>query len=125
MTRWDMAGPRWWTSVEGRPSYRGPASVPVISPPSACRQRSPLLTTPQSAPASRRHRRSPGVDHRVGDERVDLGARVLRLRVVRPLLGAYEPGVLADMRVLPCSQVEKTMGAVTSRLLQRRRLDVL
>src|SRR3954469_14752601 len=48
MTGSDTAGPRWWTSVRGRPSYRGPASVPDISPPSACRQRSPLLTTPQS-----------------------------------------------------------------------------
>src|SRR3954469_344197 len=47
MTGSDTAGPRWWTSVRGRPSYRGPASVPDISPPSACRQRSPLLTTPQ------------------------------------------------------------------------------
>src|SRR3954453_4401721 len=28
----------------------GPASVPVISPPSACRQRSPLLTTPHWVP---------------------------------------------------------------------------
>src|SRR3954447_129349 len=46
MTGSDTAGPRWWTSVRGRPSYRGPASVPDISPPSACRQRSPLLTTP-------------------------------------------------------------------------------
>src|SRR3954462_3916668 len=37
------------TSVEGRPSYRGPASVRVIPPSSACRQRLPLLTTPQWA----------------------------------------------------------------------------
>src|SRR4051795_5128560 len=47
MTGSDTAGPRWWTSVEGRPSYRGPAPVPVIPPSSACRQRPPLLTTPQ------------------------------------------------------------------------------
>src|SRR3982751_7006792 len=46
MTGSDTAGPRWWTSVRGRPSYRGPASVPVIPPSSACRQRTPLLTTP-------------------------------------------------------------------------------
>src|SRR3954468_11408454 len=47
MTGSDTAGPRWWTSVEGRPSYRGPAPVPVIPPSSACRQPPPLLTTPQ------------------------------------------------------------------------------
>src|SRR3954470_17273952 len=42
-----MAGPRWWTSVRGRPSYRGPAPLWGIPSSSACRQRSPLLTTPQ------------------------------------------------------------------------------
>ena len=36
------------TSVRGRPPYRGPASVSVIPPSSACRQPSPLLTKPQS-----------------------------------------------------------------------------
>ena len=31
-----LSGPRWWASVRRRPSYLGPALLPVISPASAC-----------------------------------------------------------------------------------------
>src|SRR5918998_2508 len=44
MTGSDTAGPRCGASVRRRPSYRGPALVPVIPPPSAC----PLTSQPSA-----------------------------------------------------------------------------
>src|SRR3954470_7362909 len=46
-----LGGPRWWTSVSRRPSYRAPALIPANCPPSAChcwRARHPLPEKAQS-----------------------------------------------------------------------------
>src|SRR3954453_13432536 len=91
-----MAGPRWWTSVRGRPSYRGPASVPVIPPPSACRQRSPLLTTPHRPLSTGRRPRPPRSQSPLG-EQVDGLVVVAQVVVAEPQVGQMVALALAGV----------------------------